>query len=152
MVFNQGRQPISMGCEPLRVYNIGSIWMRRCSVQFTHVKSGELEIQDNSLHKTGFHEIVHYTVRFAFIFLWNDYKFKSHKKVSSVQQYFVAILAPRRFRTQALEQWFLTGGVNQFPWGASPYALYNIERKRSVRCYCPKIKSATLRSIHILFT
>ena len=55
-----------------------------------------------TLHKTGFHEIVHYTVRFAFIFLWNDYKFKSDKKVSSVQQYFVSILAPRRFRTQAL--------------------------------------------------
>ena len=78
-----------------------------------------------ALHKTGFQEItlfVHYTVRFAFIFLWNDYKFKMDKKVSSVQQYFVAILAPRRFRTQALEQWFLTGVVNRFPWGASPYA------------------------------
>jgi len=64
-----------------------------------------------TLHKTGFHEIplfVHYTVHFAFIFLWNDYKFKSDKKVSSVQQYFVAILAPRRFRTQALEQGFPT--------------------------------------------
>ena len=59
-----------------------------------------------TLHKTGFPEItlfVHYTVRFAFIFLWNDYKFKSDEKVSSVQQYFIAILAPRRFRTQALE-------------------------------------------------
>ena len=59
-----------------------------------------------TLHKTGFQEItlfVHYTVRFAFIFLWNDYKFKSDKKVSSVQQYFVSILAPRHFGTQALE-------------------------------------------------
>ena len=102
----------------------GSITIKIETKQTTHHGNMKRYFFINpTLHKTGFQEItlfVHYTVRFAFIFLWNDYKFKSDKKGSSVQQYFFAILTPRRFRTQALEQCFLTGDVNGFPWGASP--------------------------------
>ena len=85
----------------------GSITIKNETKQTTH--HGNMKgyfFINPTLHKTGFQEItlfVHYTVRFAFIFLWNDYKFKSDEKVRSVEQYFVAILAPRRFTTQALE-------------------------------------------------
>ena len=84
----------------------GSITIKNETKQTTH--HGNMKhyfLINPTLHKTGFQEItlfVHYTVRFAFIFMWNDYKIESDKKVSSVQQYFVAILAPRRFTTQGL--------------------------------------------------
>ena len=63
----------------------GSITIKNETKQTTHHGNMKRYFFINpTLHKTGFQEITlffHYTVRFAFIFLWNAYKFKSDKKL-----------------------------------------------------------------------